>query len=87
MNVRTPARSSRSIFCECCGCVGVQGYSHATSSGVAQYELGNGRGRIRCFSIEMDIGMDEHVEEVGSSLSDCMGATEDSTEQDMDMLV
>ena len=47
MNIRTPARSSISTFCECCARVNVQGYSHATSSGVAQYELGNGRGRMR----------------------------------------
>jgi len=42
---------------------------------------------MRCFSIEMDLGMEEHVEEVGSRLTDCMGAAEDSTEQDMDMLL
>ena len=35
MNVRTPARSNIASFCERCARVGVHGYSHATSSGVA----------------------------------------------------
>jgi hypothetical protein len=66
MNVRTPARSNRSSFCERCARVGVHGYSHATSSGVAQYELGNGLGFIGCFPLES-------VAEVGSWLPECMG--------------
>jgi len=45
MKVRTPARSSRSIFWDRFARVGVQGYSQATSRGVAQYEFGKGRGR------------------------------------------
>jgi hypothetical protein len=36
-----------SIFCDRFACVGVQGYSHATSKGVAQYELEKGRARRR----------------------------------------
>jgi hypothetical protein len=46
MNVRTPARRSRSIFWDRFARVGVQGYSHATSRGVAQYEFGKGRERM-----------------------------------------
>ena len=80
MNVRTPARSNRSSFCERCARVGVHGYSHATNSGVTQYELGNGRGLIRCFPFES-------VAEVESRLPNCMRGAEDLVEQNTDMLI
>ena len=42
MNVRTPLRRRESSLGRC-GSIGVQGYSQASRSGVAQYELGIGR--------------------------------------------
>ena len=81
MKVRTPARRRRSSFCDRFARVGVQGYSHATSKGVAQYELG--KGRLRWMSEPEENEMVGRKEVGLPHMAREEGDEEDSSEQDI----